>query len=98
MLDLKMLTDQPEQLRQRLSVRGEVPGLDRLMALALRRLELIGEVEGLRHEQKQAGTEMKTLVKKDPAAAAALREKLKGASARQKELDSELKTAEEELQ
>jgi seryl-tRNA synthetase len=98
MLDLRMVTDRPEEVRQRLSVRGEIPGLDQAVEFGLRRRELISEVEKLRHDQRVAGTTMKSLVKTDPQAAAELRTSLKANSDKQKELDGELKKLEEDLQ
>jgi seryl-tRNA synthetase len=98
MLDQRSVTDNPEQIRDRLSVRGEISGLDRLVELGLRRRKLIREVEDLRHEQKTAGSRMKDLMKSDPDAAAGLRARLKESSARQKDLDAGLKSVEEELQ
>ena len=97
MLDQRLVTDNPEQVRERLSIRGEVSGLDRLVELGQRRRTLIREVEDLRHEQKTAGARMKDLMKSDPDAAAELRAKLKTCSARQKDLDADLKTVEDEL-
>ncbi len=98
MLDQRLATDNPEMVRERLSIRGEVSGLDRLVELGRRRRELIREVENLRHEQKQTGSQMKDLLKSDPDAAAKLRAELKARSDRQKELDAGLKEAEEGLQ
>ncbi len=97
MLDLKMVADGMDEIRRRLALRGEVAGLDRLAALAERRRQLIQEVESLRHELKRSGGRMKEMVESEPEAAAALRAELKSRSARQKELDGELKTVEADL-
>ena len=97
MLDLKMVADGMDEIRRRLALRGAVAGLDRLAALAERRRQLIQEVESLRHELKRAGGRMKEMVESQPEAAAALRAELKSRSARQKELDGELKTVEADL-
>ncbi len=97
MLDVRMVGERLDEIRRRLGLRGEVAGLDRLAELAGRRRKLIREKEGLRHDQKTAGPRMKDLLETDPAAAAGLREKLKAGSARQKELDGELKSVEAEL-
>jgi seryl-tRNA synthetase len=98
MLDRKLVTDNPEQVRDRLSVRGEISGLQRLVELGRLRRKLIREVEDLRHEQKTAGSRMQDLMKSDPDAALKLRTQLKESSARQKELDAELENAEDRLQ
>ncbi len=97
MLDLRMVSDRMDEIRERLSLRGEIAGLDRLSELADQRRARIQEVETLRHEQKAAGAKMKDLVKADPDGAAKLRADLKAASDRQKELDAELKQVEAEL-
>ncbi len=97
MLDLKLVTDKPDEVRSRLAIRGQVAGVDELTRLGLRRRELIQEVERLRHDNKQAGAEMKDLVKSDPESAAALRAKLKETSSRQKNIDSQLGKVEDEL-
>jgi seryl-tRNA synthetase len=97
MLDQRLVTDNPEQVRDRLSVRGDVSGLDRLVELGLQRRKWIREVEDLRHDQKTAGSRMQDLMKSDPGAAEELRTNLKKSSARLKELDAELKSVENEL-
>jgi len=97
MLDLRMVSDRMDEIRERLSLRGEIAGLDRLAELADQRRARIHEVETLRHQQKAAGAKMKELVKANPDGAAKLRADLKAASDRQKELDAELKQVEAEL-
>jgi seryl-tRNA synthetase len=98
MLDLRLVTDKPDEVQSRLAIRGRVAGLEELARLGLRRRELIQEVESLRHDKKRAGAEMKELVKSDPAAAANLRDRLKETSTRQKELEQELGKVEDDLQ
>ena len=97
MLDLRMVSDRMDEIRQRLALRGEIAGLDRLEALAERRRQSIHELESLRHEQKSVGSRMKDLVKGDPDQAAGLRVELKGYATRLKDLDAELKTVEGEV-
>jgi seryl-tRNA synthetase len=97
MLDLRMVSDRMGEIRQRLALRGEIAGLDRLEALAERRRQSIHELENLRHEQKTVGSRMKDLVKGDPDQAATLRAELKGYATRLKDLDAELKTVEGEV-
>ncbi|HUT99972.1 MAG TPA: serine--tRNA ligase [Myxococcota bacterium] len=97
MLDLRLVTDKPDEVRSRLAIRGQVAGVEELTRLGLRRRELIQEVERLRHDKNQAGAEMKDLAKSDPEAAAELRARLKETSSRQKELDSELGKVEDQL-
>jgi len=98
MLDLRLITEKLDDVKRRLSLRGQVQGAERLAELGARRRALIKESEGLRHEQKQAGERMKDLLKSDPAVAQALRLELKEKSSRQKQLDDELKQIETELE
>ncbi len=98
MLDPRMLTDNMDEIKKRLSLRGQVPGLDEVFELAKSRRELIHKVETTRHKQKEASTQMKELVRSDPEAAAKQREKLKQVSMEQKEMDGELKKIEAELE
>ena len=97
MLDLRLVTENPEEVKRRLMTRGEIQGLERLIELGSRRKALIKEVEGLRRDQNAASNKMKEMMKKNPGAADELRKKLKESSARQKEQDAELKTVETEL-
>ena len=97
MLDLRLVTENPEEVKRRLMTRGEIQGLERLIELGSRRKALIKEVEGLRRDQNAASNEMKEMMQKNPGSADELRRKLKESSARQKEQDAELKTVETEL-
>jgi seryl-tRNA synthetase len=97
MLDLRAVTDRLEETQRRLALRGNLPALEQLAALGGRRKALIRESEDLRHEVKSSGPKVQALLKADPPAAAALRERLKTASVRQKELEAELKELEIEL-
>jgi len=98
MLDLRQITDQPEEVKQRLNRRGDVAGTERAAALGTRRRALIRDSEALRRDQRQASERLKGLLKSDPKAAEALRAELKASSARQKGMDEELKGVEAELQ
>jgi seryl-tRNA synthetase len=97
MLDLKAVTNNSQDVMTRLSIRGNVPGLEQVVDLGNQRRELIREVEDLRHELKSASSQIKDLFKSDPEAANEMRKKLKSASARQKDLDGRLKDIEENL-
>ena len=97
MLDLRSVTDRFEETQRRLALRGELPALGRLAELGARRKALIRESELLRHEVKSSGPQVQALMKADPPAAAALRDRLKAASTRQKELEAALKELEVEL-
>jgi seryl-tRNA synthetase len=96
-LDLKKVTDQTDDVQSRLSLRGEIPAVEQVIALSGRRKLLIREVEGLRRDQKTASLAMKEKLTTDSAAATALREQLRAASGREKALGTELKSVEAEL-
>ncbi|NMB76447.1 MAG: serine--tRNA ligase [Myxococcales bacterium] len=98
MLDLRLVTDKLEDVKRRLSLRGPVKDAERLAELGARRRALIRDSESLRHEQKLAGERMKDLLKSDPTGAQTLRLELKEKSARQKQLDDEIKQLETELE
>lgn len=88
MLDLKKVADQPDEVQKRLSLRGEIPALARVVELSKERKRLIREVEGLRREVRLKGSSHID---------AQLRAELKIISGREKELSAELKSVEAEL-
>jgi seryl-tRNA synthetase len=96
MLDLKKVYNHIDEVRERLSLRGEIPALSRVVELSTKRRLLIQEVEGLRRDQKTASNEMVKL-KGDIAAASELRGQLKIISNKEKERGAELKSVESEL-
>src|SRR5438093_12406678 len=54
MIDLKLLREQPDAVRQGYARRGGVDGLDRVIELDERHRTLLAEVEKLRAEQNRA--------------------------------------------
>ena len=62
MLDLKRIRQEPEVVRAALERRGPeaAAGLDRVIELDARRRELLPELEGLRAEQNEANTRIKS--------------------------------------
>jgi seryl-tRNA synthetase len=55
MLDLKLLREEPERVKQALARRGAAGDVDELLRLDARRRELLPEIEGGRAEQNRAG-------------------------------------------
>ncbi len=98
MLDLKRIRQDPDSVRAALARRGEqaAAGLDRVIELDVRRRELLPELEGLRAEQNEANSRIKS------AAAPEEREReiaaMRDVAARVKELERELTVVEEDLQ
>ncbi len=98
MLDLKLIRADPDSARASLARRGPeaAEGLDRALALDVRRRELLPELEGLRGEQNEANRRIQAAPDGDvrEREIAAMRE----VAARVKELERDLGTIEAELQ
>jgi seryl-tRNA synthetase len=98
MLDLKRIRQEPDAVRAALERRGEqaAAGLGRVIELDRRRRELLPQLEGLRAEQNEANTRIKSAgnpEEREREIAA-----MRGVAASAKELERELATVEEELQ
>ncbi len=91
MLDLKLIRSDPDAVRAALARRGDSSdaGLDRVLALDVRRREILPRQEGLRAEQKRAGQEIAAAKQRGEDAGAAL--------SRMSEVAAEVKTLNEEL-
>jgi seryl-tRNA synthetase len=98
MLDLKRIRQEPDVVRAALTQRGPeaAAGLDRVIELDARRRALLPELEGLRAEQNEANTRIKS------AGSAEEREReiaaMRTVAARAKELERDLGAVEGELQ
>ena len=97
MLDLKLIREDPDLVREGLE-RRRVPGgiVDDVLALDARRRELLPEVEGLRGEQRRASEAIAAAKRSGEDASSAI-EEMRGVAARVKELSSEVTAAEERL-
>ena len=98
MLDLKLIREDPDGVRAALARRGEgaADGLDRVIALDVRRRELLPALEGLRAEQNEANARIRS------AADATEREReieaMRTVAASAKALEQELGEVEQGLQ
>ncbi len=98
MLDLKLIREEPDGVRAALARRGggAADGLDLVISLDARRRELLPELEGLRAEQNEANSRIRS------AADAGVREReieaMRGVAAKAKALEQELGEVELELQ
>jgi len=94
--DLKYIVDNAEEATRRLKRRAPDASFDEVLALNEERRAALAEHNSLRYEQKELS---KQFGKKggDPSEMAALREKLKGMSARVKELEERIKESEEKV-
>jgi len=98
MLDLKLIREKPEWVKERLRTRGEDYPIDEVLALDERRRALLQEVEALRHERNEKSEEIGRLKKAGKEELAkALSEEVKALSARLKALEEELKEVEKNL-
>jgi len=95
-LDLKQLRDDPEGARAALARRGDDAAIDELLSLDARRRELLPELERLRADKNQASKRIGELQRSGEDASAAIAE-VRGAGAREKELEGELGEVEERL-
>lgn len=94
MLDLKLLEHDPEGVRQALERRGQVPGLDDVLALVKERKELIAKVQVEQEERNAVNQKMKGAAKDEidarRAELRALSDRIKEGEQRLKELEAAL--------
>jgi len=98
MLDLKLMQNDPDKVREALKRRGANLDVDEFAALDANRKKLINEVEELKAERNKAGAEIGKL-KREKQDTTEIMERMGKVSARIKELDAELsevETAEKE--
>ena len=99
MLDIKIIREKPEWVKERLRTRGEDYPIDEILELDKRRRELIQRVENLRHIRREESERIGKLKKEGKEEEAkALSEKVKALSEELKGLEEELKKVEEELE
>ncbi len=89
MLDLRLIREQPDLVKQKLALRGGVFPVDEVLELDKRRRELLQEVERLRHERKVASEEIGRLKRQGQDAS--------GQMVAVKQLGEKLKSLEQEL-
>ncbi len=98
MLDLKLIREDPDGVREALARRGDgaANGLAGVIALDERRRALLPHLEGLRAEQNAANARIKAAADQDERGREI--EAMRTVAARAKELEQELGSVEEELQ
>ena len=94
MLDVKLLEENPEKISELLSRRGEIPGLDRVVALAGERRQKIAALQKHQTERNDLNAGMKKASKEEIEAK---RDAMKALSVTIKEAESEVKALEETL-
>jgi seryl-tRNA synthetase len=99
MLDIRIIREKPEWVKERLRTRGEDYPIDEILELDKKRRELIQRVENLRHIRREESERIGKLKKEGrEEEAKALSEKVKALSEELKGLEEELKKVEEELE
>jgi seryl-tRNA synthetase len=99
MLDIKIIREKPEWVKERLKTRGEDYPIDEILELDKKRRELIQRVENLRHIRREESERIGKLKKEGKEEEAkALSEKVKALGEELKGLEEELKKVEEELE
>ncbi len=96
MLDLKFIRENPELVRKAIQDKGDKAHLDALLALDVKRREIIGEVESARAQQNKVTLQIAEMKKAKQDAAAVIAE-MRAVSGRIKELDEQLRDAEEKI-
>ncbi len=96
MLDIRKIAQAPEEWRRRLARRGADAGLDRALALDVRRRELIQRADGLRHDKSVTQKAMGSADKSGPEFAE-FRDRMRGVSAEIKAAADEQKQVEADL-
>ncbi|PMP63853.1 MAG: serine--tRNA ligase [Caldimicrobium thiodismutans] len=98
MLDLRLIREKPEWVKERLKTRGGQYPIDKVLQLDERRRALLQEVEVLRHERKEKSEEIGRLKKAgEISLAQTIAEQVRNIGDRLKILEEELKAVEKEL-
>lgn len=96
MIDIKLLRDNFNEVKEALSKRKEDIDLDKFSSIDLKRRELLQEVEQLKNKQNKVSKEV-PILKKEGKDTTELLEEMKVLSASIKELDQQVKEIETEL-
>ena len=98
MLDLRLIREKPEWVKERLKTRGGQYPIDKVLQLDERRRALLQEVEALRHERREKSEEIGRLKKAgETSLAQTIAEQVRNIGDRLKILEEELKAVEKEL-
>ena len=96
MLDIRLIRERPEFVKERLALRGGEYPVDEVLALDKKRRELLTRVEKLRHERKVASEEIGRL-KREGKDAGPQMEAVKSLGEELKRLEGELREVEARL-
>lgn len=99
MLDIRVIREQPEQIKERLRTRGDSYDelVDRIVASDERRRQILSEVEELKHRRNIVSKQVGMMLKEGKDTTA-LREEMRQVGDRISRLDAELREVEKELE
>ncbi|NMB00700.1 MAG: serine--tRNA ligase [Firmicutes bacterium] len=97
MLDLRMIRQNPDQVREGLAKKGEETALDELLALDEKRRSMLTEVEKLKAQRNEVSDEVARL-KREKQDAQSLIEEMRLVSSKIKDFDEELRQIDAKLQ
>jgi seryl-tRNA synthetase len=99
MLDLRLIREQPEFVKERLRTRGDNYDelIDRILALDEQRRQIIAEVESLKHRRNVVSKEIGMMMREGKDVTE-LREEMRQVGERINELDAKLREVESELE
>jgi seryl-tRNA synthetase len=92
-LDLRLIRERPDEVREALVKLNSTAPIDEILALDAQRRDLLAEADSLKHERNVVSKEIGRMKDKD----AALIERMRDVGARIKELDEELNQVEQDL-
>ena len=94
MLDIRLIREQPDMVREALATRGEVAGIEALLALDAERRPLIQESEQLRAERNEVSKRMADPAQRTPETM----EEMRGIGDRVKEMEARLKEIDDDIE
>lgn len=97
MLDLRMIRQDPERVKQALKTKGEDAPIDEVLALDEKRRSMVTEVEQLKAQRNKVSEEIARM-KREKQDTTAIVEKMRTVSQRIKEMDEELRNVELKLE
>ncbi|NLM38671.1 MAG: serine--tRNA ligase [Firmicutes bacterium] len=97
MLDLRMIRQDPERVKQALRTKGEEAPIDEVLALDEKRRSIVTEVEQLKAQRNKVSEEIARM-KREKQDTTAVVEEMRVVSQRIKEMDDELREVELKLQ
>ncbi|MCD6548721.1 MAG: serine--tRNA ligase [Thermodesulfobacterium sp.] len=98
MLDIKLIREKPEWVKERLRTRGEDYPIEEILSIDKKRRELIQRVENLRHIRREKSEKIGRLKKEGKKEEAeSLSKEVKSLGDELRELEKELREVEEEL-